>query len=376
MIDFYPLLRPLLFAFAPERAHSLTLAALKTGLLRQKLRLDPAQAQSLRCQVAGLNFANPLGMAAGFDKNAEVANAVLRLGFGFTEIGTVTPKPQPGNPRPRLFRLAADQAVINRMGFNNHGHQAAYKRLSERLLAGTRVEGGIVGVNIGANKDSEDKIADYTAGLSCFYTVADYFTINISSPNTPGLRNLQQRPQLRRLLAAALAARAGLAAEYRCYRPIFLKIAPDLSEQALDDIAAEFMAAPLDGLIISNTTISRPGLQAGAALAAQAGGLSGRPLFPLATLILAKMRLRLGKNVPLIGAGGIDSVETALAKIAAGADLLQLYTALVYRGAGLVPRLAQGLARACAAQGVSHISELRDKDAAKLAAEPLPAMAG
>jgi len=371
-MDFYPLMRPLLFALSPEAAHSLTLAALKTGLMRQKLHLSPEAAQCLHMQVAGLNFTNPFGMAAGFDKNAQVADGVLRLGFGFTEIGTLTPRPQPGNPRPRLFRLVADAAIINRMGFNNQGHDAAYKRLSERLLAGSRVEGGIVGVNIGANKDSADRIADYIAGLRRFYTVADYFTINISSPNTPGLRNLQERPQLRRLLAAARQARAEAEAEYRVCRPIFLKIAPDLSEQALDDIAAEFTAAPLDGLIISNTTISRPPLKAPAAIAAQAGGLSGRPLFGLSTLILAKMRVRLGANVPIIGAGGIDSVETALAKIAAGADLLQLYSGLVYRGAALIPQLAQGLAKACAERGVKHISALRDIDAAQLAAKPLP----
>lgn len=369
MIDFYPLLRPLIFALPPETAHSLTLAALKTGALRLAPRLSAAEKQALTVEIAGLRFPNPLGMAAGFDKNAEAPLALLRLGFGFAEIGTVTPRPQAGNSPPRLFRLVADKAIINRMGFNNAGHDAVHQNLA-RLQQAKRKHADIIGVNIGANKDSEDKISDYVLGLRKFYDAADYFTVNISSPNTPGLRDLQGRENLRRLLAALRAAQAEAQAQFGAARPVFLKIAPDLSEAEMDDIAAEFLAAPLSGLIISNTTVSRSHLRA-EDKAAEAGGLSGQPLFALSTIVLAKMRQRLGEAVPLIGAGGVEDAQTALAKIKAGADLVQLYSGLVYQGAWAVPRLVEGLAKACRKEGAAHISALRGLETKQWAARGL-----
>ena len=261
---FADLARKGLFLFDPETAHGLSIAALKSGLVPAcGLRADPR----LRQTVAGLDFANPLGMAAGYDKNAEVPEALIRLGFGFAEIGTVTPRPQSGNPRPRIFRLAADEAVINRLGFNNEGHAAAL----QRLKACSRQ--AMIGVNIGANKDSDDRIADYVAGIGTFYDVARYFTANISSPNTPGLRDLQAKDSLDALLSAILAARADEASRSGRNVPVFLKIAPDLAEEGLDDIAEVALAHPLDGLIVSNTTLSREGLR-DARQAGEAGGLS------------------------------------------------------------------------------------------------------
>jgi len=368
--DFYPLIRSLLFALPPEKAHSATLAALKTGLLRLRPHLSEMQMACLKSNIAGLEFANPLGMAAGFDKNADIIDGVLNLGFGFTEIGTVTPRPQAGNPRPRLFRLVRDRAIINRMGFNNEGHEAVYRKIAARRAGQGAAAKGVLGVNIGANKDSAGKIADYALGLKKFYAVADYFTVNISSPNTPGLRDLQGRENLRQLLAAVRGENSALVKQHKVMRPIFLKIAPDLTEEGLDDIAAEFLAAPLSGLIISNTTIDRPKLKA-KALAAEKGGLSGRPLFNLSTIALAKMRQRLGKSVPLIAAGGVENWDTALAKIQAGADLIQFYTGLVYRGAWAVPQILEGLAQFCQKTGAAHISALRDSEVEYWAAKKL-----
>lgn len=349
-----------LFVFDPETAHGMSITALKTGLVPACAARPDSRLQTT---VAGLVFPNPLGMAAGFDKNAEVPDALLRLGFGFTEVGTLTPKPQDGNPKPRIFRLVADNAVINRMGFNNEGHAAALGRLQARA---TRP--GIVGVNIGANKDSTDRIADYVTGIAAFHDVASYFTVNISSPNTPGLRDLQARESLAALLTAVLAKRDTLAATAGKRVPVFLKIAPDLTEEGMDDIAAEVREHALDGLIVSNTTLSRDGLtdtrQSG-----ETGGMSGKPLFVRSTAVLARMRQRIGPDMPIIGAGGVYSAETALEKIRAGADLVQLYSCMVYEGPGLPGRIVNGLSRLLDREKVSSIRKLRDTGTERWAAQ-------
>ena len=355
--------RRALFALDGEQAHGLSIAALKTGVISCPAPLDPA----LQSCVAGLKFPNPLGMAAGFDKNAEVPDALLKLGFGFAEVGTLTPRAQAGNPKPRIFRLVEDRAVINRLGFNNEGHDAAYKRLSQRNACN-----GIVGVNIGANKDSEDRVADYVDGIHRFYSVAKYFTANISSPNTPGLRDLQAKDSLHILLEKVLAARDQEAEKCTLKRPVFLKIAPDLTEEGLDDIAEVALAHPLDGLIISNTTLSRTNLL-NQVEAKEMGGLSGAPIFERSTIVLAKMRQRLGKAMPLIGVGGVDSGETALTKIKAGADLVQLYTGMIYRGPTVPKDIVKELSVLVKQAGVAKISELRDLETALWAAKDIPA---
>ncbi|MCQ4631351.1 quinone-dependent dihydroorotate dehydrogenase [Shinella sp. CPCC 100929] len=339
-----------LFLFDPETAHGMSIAALKTGIVPAcPAKADPRLAQT----IAGLTFPNPLGMAAGYDKNADVPEALLRLGFGFTEIGTVTPRAQEGNPKPRIFRLVEDDAVINRLGFNNAGHAAALERLK------TCRRDALIGVNIGANKDSADRVADYVAGIRTFYDVARYFTANISSPNTPGLRDLQAKDSLHALLSAVLAARAEEAARSGRQVPVFLKIAPDLTEEGLDDIAEVALAHPLDGLIVSNTTLSREGLR-DTRQAGEAGGLSGKPLFEKSTTVLAKMRRRVGENLPLIGVGGVSSAETAAEKIRAGANLVQLYSCMVYAGPGLAGEIIGGLSRICDREQIASISALRD----------------
>ena len=353
--------RRMLFTLDPEDAHSLSIKALKTGLVPACIpNNDPA----LRVAVAGLSFANPLGMAAGFDKNAEVPDALLRLGFGFTEVGTLTPLAQPGNPKPRIFRLVEDSAVINRLGFNNEGHDPAFRRLNDR-----RSHAGIVGVNIGANKDSADRVADYVVGIRKFHSLASYFTVNISSPNTPGLRDMQARDSLRELLGKVLDARD---AQPGVRRPVFLKIAPDLSEASLDDIAAEIGLHPLDGLIISNTTLSRAGLKSPKSTT-ETGGLSGSPLFERSTIVLAKMRQRVGTDLPIIGVGGINSAATAIAKIRAGADLLQLYTSMIYSGPALAGEIVKGMSRALKRDHVNTIAALRDCDVDDWAKKAIPA---
>lgn len=335
----FRLARPALFSLPPECAHGLTIKALKLGLVPGRaVQPAPMLAQT----VAGLAFPGPVGLAAGFDKNAEVPDAMLAQGFGFVEVGTVTPRRQAGNPRPRLFRLTEDEAVINRLGFNNEGHDAAARRLAARTG-----RPGIVGVNLGANKDSDDRVADYVAGIGRFRGLAGYFTINISSPNTPGLRDLQGKEALERLLDAVLAAGPDA--------PVFLKVAPDLTEGDIDDIASVVMARPIAGLIISNTTLARPG-RLKSRHAGQAGGLSGKPLMAPSTNVLAAFYQRVGKNLPLIGVGGIASAEDAYAKIRAGACLVQLYSALVYQGPALAARIHDGLARLLAADGHAHIS--------------------
>jgi dihydroorotate dehydrogenase len=323
-----------------EPAHRMTLALTKAAapLLPQAAADDGRLAVS----VLGLEFPNPIGLAAGFDKDAVVPDAMARLGFGFVECGTVTPRPQIGNPRPRLFRLSQDRAVINRMGFNNGGMAAAARNLDARRGK------GLVGINIGANKDSSDRVADYVRAFAALAPLADYVTVNVSSPNTPGLRGLQNRDELAALLAALTDAR-------KTAIPLLLKIAPDLDGQALDDIAAVVQAVRIEGVIVSNTTVARPPLKSAAA--GETGGLSGAPLFAPSTAILRQMRQRLSDSVVLIGVGGISSGADAYAKIRAGASLVQLYTALVYDGPGLITRIKRELLDLLARDGFATLSE-------------------
>ncbi len=332
----------LLRIFPAESAHRATIA-----LAKNFAPLLPAAAvDDSRLAVAafGLSFANPVGLAAGFDKNAEIPDAMRRFGFGFVECGTVTPRPQAGNPRPRLFRLSEDRAVINRMGFNNDGMAAAAARLARRARA------GIVGINIGANKDSADRIADYRAAFAALAPFADYVTVNVSSPNTPGLRGLQNRDELSALLAALTEARAKAALRV----PLLLKIAPDLDGHALDDIAAVLATAGIEGLIVSNTTVARPQALK-SPLAKEQGGLSGAPLFEPSTQILREMRRR--TSLTLVGAGGIARGADAYAKIRAGASLVQLYSALAYQGPGLVARIKRELLDCLARDGFANVSD-------------------
>lgn len=343
--------RNLLFTFDPETAHGLSIRALRCGVpLPGKVVSSPR----LRVSVCGLDFPNPLGMAAGYDKNGEVPDALLRLGFGFAEIGTVTPLAQSGNPKPRIFRLIEDEAVINRLGFNNEGHERCEQRLAAR--AGRP---GIVGVNIGANKDSADRVGDYELGVKRFARHASYLTVNISSPNTPGLRNMQARESLAELLSRVVAVRDGEAARLGRKTPLFLKIAPDLHEADLEDIAAEVAEKGVEGVIVSNTTIARPPL-ASTAHKNETGGLSGKPLFERSTVVLAKMRRLLGPDAAIIGVGGVNSSDTALEKIRAGADLVQLYTAMIYAGPALPARVVAGIDRFAEAEGISSLRDLRD----------------
>uniref|UniRef100_UPI0035CA73E9 quinone-dependent dihydroorotate dehydrogenase n=1 Tax=uncultured Sphingomonas sp. TaxID=158754 RepID=UPI0035CA73E9 len=339
----FPLLRPALFALDAERAHDLTLALLAAtpGWTRGAGR-GPA---NLRTTVAGLDFASPVGLAAGVDKNGRAIDGFFGLGFGSVEIGTLTPLPQAGNPQPRLFRLIEDQAVINRMGFNNGGIAAALPR----AVAAKRR--GVLGINVGANKDASDRVADYAHGVAAAAKVADYVTVNISSPNTPGLRDLQHGNELLDLLAAADEARRAPTAQ----RPLFLKVAPDLDPGAIDFIARAAAAHHIDALIVSNTTISRPGLRS--PHAGESGGLSGAPLALLARQRLADFRAATGGTMPLISVGGIDSADEAYARILAGASLVQLYTALVYQGPGLARRIGRGLAVNLKRDGFATIAE-------------------
>lgn len=340
-MDFFPLVRPVLTRLDPELAHTLTVRALKLGLGPAAREPDPA---SLSVRAWGLRFPNPLGIAAGFDKNGEVPDAMMALGMGFAEVGTVTPRPQPGNPKPRLFRLTEARAVINRFGFNNEGHAALHMRLEAR-----RARGGIVGVNIGANKDATDRIADYEAGIRAFEGLASYFVVNISSPNTPGLRSLQSRGELEALVSRVLAARKGRT-------PILLKIAPDLNEEELADIAAVALQAPLDGLIVSNTTIARAGLVAGP-LSGETGGLSGRPLMTMSTVVLRDVYRLTEGRLPIIGVGGVSSGADAYAKIRAGASLVQLYSALTFEGPALITRIKQDLAALLQKDGFASVAD-------------------
>ena len=336
----YPLIRPALFRLDAERAHRLALAGLK---LMPHGRRDPAGGQ-LATQVAGIAFPNPLGMAAGFDKDGEVADALLGLGFGFAEVGSITPLPQAGNPQPRLFRLEQDRAVINRMGFNNGGGPAAQARLEAR-----KQRGGIVGINIGANKDSPDRIADYASLARIMAPLASYLAVNVSSPNTPGLRALQDEGALSALLDAVLAARG------EDGPPVFLKVAPDLEPGEIDAIGRIAIDKRLGALIVSNTTIARPPLRS--EHAGEAGGLSGAPLRDLAQQRLRDFRKATGGAVPLVGVGGIASADDAWARIRAGASLVQLYSAMVYEGPGIARTITRGLAALMQRDGFASIAE-------------------
>jgi dihydroorotate dehydrogenase len=304
------------------------------------LPAPPPDDKRLAVEALGLHFPNPIGLAAGFDKDAEVPDAMAKFGFGFVECGTITPRPQIGNPKPRLFRLAEDRAVINRMGFNNAGMEAAVRRLSQRARR------GILGVNIGANKDSEDRIADYALGFRRLAPYADYIAVNVSSPNTPGLRGLQNRDELERLLSTLTELRAREGPR----TPLLLKIAPDLDDDAMDAIAQVVGASGIEGLIVSNTTIARP--TPASAKAREQGGLSGAPLFEPSTRVLREMRARVGTGLVIIGVGGIASGADALAKLHAGANLVQLYTALAYQGPGLVKHMKRDLLALQAVSGV------------------------
>jgi dihydroorotate dehydrogenase len=339
-MSLYHPLRRLIFTLDAERAHRATISALR---LRPS-RGGPAASPSLMTRVAGIDFPTPVGLAAGFDKDAQVPDAMLGLGFGFVEVGTLTPQPQAGNPRPRLFRLVEDRAVINRMGFNNGGQAAALERLLRRLG-----RPGIVGVNIGANKDAADRIADYVTGVTVMRGVASYLTVNISSPNTPGLRALQSRAALDELLSAVIAARGDGGP------PLFLKVAPDLAPADIDDIAEISIRRGIDALIVSNTTVARPPLLS--PLGAEAGGLSGAPLHDLALRRLIDFRAATAGHLPLIAAGGIATADQAYARILAGASLVQLYSALVYEGPGLARRIARDLAGLLARDGFARVTD-------------------
>lgn len=334
----YPLLRPLLFRMDAEAAHGRTIQLLANLPARRRRPFDPR----LAIRVAGLAFPSPVGLAAGFDKDARAADALLGLGFGFVEVGTVTPLAQAGNPKPRLFRLPEDRAIINRMGFNNGGQAAAFERL-------TRPRQGIVGVNIGANKDAADRIADYATGVRVMAPVADYLTINVSSPNTPGLRALQEADALAALLDGALAARPAGGP------PVFLKVAPDLAPADVDAVARVAIDRGVDALIVANTTVSRPPLRA--RHAGEAGGLSGAPLAALALERLRDFRAATGGALPLIAAGGIATAEDAYARLRAGASLVQIYSVIPYAGPGVARRIAEGLLPLLDRDGFASIGE-------------------
>jgi dihydroorotate dehydrogenase len=353
---------PLLRWFDPEDAHRMAIQGLR---LLPPVRLRPDDPK-LAVRAFGLNFPNPIGMAAGFDKSAEVPDALLRLGFGFVEAGTVTPKPQIGNPRPRLIRLERDEAVVNRLGFNNDGADAVLRR-----LAGRAHQGGIIGINIGANKDSPDRVADYVRLIETFAPVASYFTVNVSSPNTPGLRNLQQAEALDDLLAKVIDARERVR-QNAGDSPVLLKIAPDLSLTELDDVVHIARSRRVDGMIVANTTLGRPSTLREQARSKEQGGLSGRPLFRLSTRMVAETYVRAEGAFPLIGVGGIDTGGAALTKIRAGASLIQLYSALIYKGVGLVDDIKNDLASTLLRTGHNSLSEIVGADAATITAEDWP----
>ena len=335
----YHLIRSALFALDAERAHGLALNALKIMPTGKPAATDGP----LATEVAGLRFANPVGMAAGFDKDGEVPDALLGLGFGFAEVGSITPLPQPGNPKPRLFRLEEDRAVINRMGFNNGGAEDAMIRLAAREPA------GVVGINIGANKNSDDRIGDYVTMTQVMAPLADYLAVNISSPNTPGLRALQDESALTRLVEAVLESRGPDGP------PVFLKVAPDLLPADVDAIARIALDSGLAALIVSNTTIERPALAS--RHRGEAGGLSGAPLKDMAQQRLRDFRKATGGALPLVGVGGIASAEDAWARIRAGASLVQVYSAMVYEGPGIARKLTRGLERLMKRGGFASIAE-------------------
>lgn len=350
MMDLYALARPLLRFITPEQAHGLALKALRKGLVPHLAGPDDPV---LATRLWGIDFPNPIGLAAGFDKDAEVADQVLKLGFGFVEAGTVTPRPQPGNPKPRLFRLDADEGVINRFGFNSQGLAPFVKHLGQRRAAGAK---GIVGANVGKNKESEDAIEDYVLGVSATCRLADYLVCNISSPNTPGLRSLQARSEMSALLTQVLAVRDASIPEAAARPPLLVKVAPDLDDAALADVAEVALATGVDGIVMGNTTLSRP-----ASLSSpdkgETGGLSGKPLMALSTERLAALARLVDGRLPLIGVGGVASGADAYAKIRAGASLVQLYSSLVFHGPGLVNRVKSELAACLKADGFAHVSD-------------------
>src|SRR5471032_2449550 len=354
--------RPLMRALDPEDAHALAIKALRFLPLAR----PATEAPELGVRAFGLNFPNPVGLAAGFDKNAQAPDALLRLGFGFVEVGTVTPRAQTGNPRPRLFRLVADEGVINRLGFNNQGGAAMLARLAARANAG-----GIVGVNIGANRDSPDRAEDYVRLIETFAPVASYFTVNVSSPNTLGLRDLQQAKALDDLLGRVIDARERVHPRAGP-TPVLLKIAPDLTLPDLDDVVGIARKHRVDGMIVGNTTLARPGSLRERDKAKESGGLSGWPLCKLSTRMLAETFVRAESAFPLIGVGGIDSGATAIAKIKAGATLVQLYSSLVYRGIGLVSQIKADLVTALRRGHRDSLASMVGSDAADMTAESWP----
>jgi dihydroorotate dehydrogenase len=353
---------PLLRWLDPEDAHRLAIQGLRL-LPPLKPRVDDPK---LAVRAFGLNFSNPIGMAAGFDKNAEVPDALLRLGFGFVEIGSVTPRPQTGNPRPRLFRLDRDEGVINRLGFNNDGAEVVLRRLASRAH-----HGGIIGVNVGANRDSPDRVSDYVRLIETFAPVASYFTVNVSSPNTPGLRNLQQGHILDDLLAKVIDARERVR-EKAGDTPVLLKVAPDLSLAELDEVVHVARSRKVDGMIVANTTLARPSTLRETTRAKEQGGLSGRPLFRLSTRMVAETYVRVEGAFPLIGVGGIDSGGAALTKIRAGASLIQLYSSLTYKGLSLVDAIKHDLASTLLRTGREALADIVGADAATITAEDWP----
>lgn len=343
----FDIARSLMMGLDPETAHELSVRAMEAGVYP---RAPLGSNKSLSVEVWGLAFPNPIGMAAGFDKDGRIFDALIKVGFGYAEVGTATPLAQSGNPRPRVFRLPRDGAVINRLGFNNRGHTAirSYLKASKRR--------GILGVNIGANRDSEDRIEDYIAGFTAFADLADYFTVNVSSPNTPGLRDLQAVEMLEPMLNRLSQVRQRQVDQGRPYRPIAVKLAPELSPAELPEVVACCAACGADGLVISNTTTTRPKLTE-RMRGRQGGGLSGRPLFELSTAMLARAYLLSEGKLPLVGVGGVDTGERALEKIEAGASLIQLYTGLIFEGFGLVTRIKLNLAEALRSQGKASLAE-------------------
>lgn len=358
--------RPALFKLDAEQAHAMSIKALKMGM-HPKARGDADP--RLQVELAGLKFSNPLGMAAGYDKNADAPHALLALGFGHVEVGTIAPQPQPGNPKPRIFRLVRDRGVINRLGFNSGGHDLGLQNLKR---PGSRLSPkGLVGANLGANKLSEDFAADYVVGIERFQPYVDYITINISSPNTPGLRALQGKGPLDDLLMRVSEARLRVQEGTGDHVPVFLKVAPDLNEAEIDTIADAVRSSSIDALLVSNTTLSRHGLR-DTEIASEAGGLSGAPLFERSTIILAKFAQRLAKETPLIGIGGIHSAETAWQKMEAGASLVQLYSGLIYGGPKLPQDILAGFSKRLSLEKLSSISDIVGRSTNEWASRALP----
>jgi dihydroorotate dehydrogenase len=352
----WPVLGPVLRRIEPERAHALAMAALRRDLVPAAMQADPA---ALKSRVWGRTFGNPLGLAAGFDKNAEAVRNLFRLGFGFVEIGTVTPRPQSGNPRPRLFRLIDDHGLINRLGFNGDGLAPVSQRLrGEAIVRRT----AILGANVGPNRDSPDPVADCCAAAAALAPLADYLVVNVSSPNTPGLRQLQRREQLAELLARVRSAVETASVDV----PLLLKIAPDVSHEEEEAIAHVALELRVDGIVATNTTVARPRFLVGSD-ASESGGLSGRPLFGRSTGVLARLYILTGGRIRLIGVGGVDSAAAAYTKIRAGASLVQLYTALIYQGPSLVQRIKRDLATLLARDGFTTVSEAVGVDAGRIA---------